>query len=212
MSHHNDHKSKSSNKESHDDKKHDEKEHKDKSSQVSYAAAADVLGFDKEDLLPKRESIEELHNQLNILEKNVDEHKEKWMRAFAELENTRRIAKRDITNAHKFALEKFASDLLPVADSIEQGLALSIGEGANAKALHDGLELTQKLFIDTMQKYGIEPINPLGETFNPEWHEAIGMEVSNEAKPNSILRVVQKGYLLNQRLIRPARVIVAKAG
>lgn len=190
--------------------KHEAIQEHDSKEKTAYGTMADILDIDKEEFLPKTETIQELHAQINELEKKVDEHKDKWMRAFAELENVRRIAKRDITNAHKFALEKFAIDLLGVVDSLEQGLEASAGSTGN-QAIHDGLELTYKMFIDSLSKYGIEPINPINETFNPELHEAIGMEPTAQVKANTIVKVIQKGYLLNERVIRPARVVVAKA-
>ena len=178
---------------------------------ASYASAAGALGLEKDELLPPETEDKDLEKRLKELEKLVETHKDKTMRAMAELENTRRIAKRDIGNAHKFALERFAADILPVMDSLEQGIEASSGGGESFKAVFEGLELTRKIFIDTLVKYGIESIDPVGESFNPDFHEAMSMQEAPEAKANSILAVIQKGYLLNGRVIRAAKVVVAKA-
>lgn len=195
------------------DKEGKENLSKDKSASTSasYGAAAEMLGLGKEELLPEQETLQEVHKQLNELEKSNDDHRQKWLRALAELENVRRIAKRDITNAHKFALEKFAADLLPIMDSLDQGLEHAVSQDTALQALREGMEMTRKMFIDVFGKYGIQTLYPEGELFNAEFHEAICMEVREEVKPNTIIKVVQKGYLLNERVIRPARVVVAKA-
>ncbi|MDH5435555.1 MAG: nucleotide exchange factor GrpE [Gammaproteobacteria bacterium] len=141
----------------------------------------------------------------------ADAHWDELLRARAEMENQRRRSQRDIENAHKYALDKFVQELLPVKDSLELGLA-AISEQDEASAKHrEGIELTLKMFGSVMEKFGIKELDPTGEAFNPEHHQAMSMQESAEAEPNTVLVVVQKGYLLNERLVRPAMVIVSKA-
>jgi molecular chaperone GrpE len=142
----------------------------------------------------------------------ADEHWNLYLRTHAELENLRKRAEKDLENAHKYALEKFALELLPVKDSLELGLAAVEENQDEAVAkLKEGTELTLKMLSAAMEKFGIVEINPLGEAFNPEQHQAMTMQESAEAKPNSVLSVMQKGYALNERVIRPALVVVAKS-
>jgi len=141
----------------------------------------------------------------------VNENWEKYLRAAAELENVRKRAARDVENAHKFALERFAGELLAVRDSLEMGLAA--GDDANAESLRQGKEATLKLLTGVMERFGVEEVDPLGEPFDPALHEAMTMQPSDELEPGSVLTVFQKGYALNGRLLRPARVVVvAEAG
>ncbi len=134
------------------------------------------------------------------------ESRDLYMRALAELENVRKRASRDVEQAHKFALERVAHDLIGVKDSLELGLANS----APTDKLREGTEATLKLLSKALEKAGLTEIVPQGEQFNPELHEAMLAQPSAEHVPNSITQVVQKGYQLNGRLLRPARVIVAK--
>jgi molecular chaperone GrpE len=134
------------------------------------------------------------------------ESRDLYMRALAELENVRKRAARDVEQAHKFGLERVANDLIGVKDSLELGLAST----ATADALRAGTQATLQLLSKALEKAGLVEILPLGEQFNPELHEAMAMQPSGEHVPNSIVQVVQKGYQLNGRLLRPARVIVAK--
>jgi molecular chaperone GrpE len=153
-------------------------------------------------------SYEELEEKLTLAEKQAHENWEKSVRAMAEVDNMRRRAERDVTNAHKYSLEKFSTSLLPIVDSLEQALQLSHTE-ADAN-MREGLELTMKLLVDALDKHGVKQLNPMGELFNPQEHEAMSMQESPDAASNTILMVFQKGYRLNDRVIRPARVIVAK--
>ncbi len=154
---------------------------------------------------------EEVHVLLEDARAKADEHWNELLRAKAEIENQRRRAQRDIENAHKYALDKFVQELLPVKDSLELGLA-AIGEDDAESTKHrEGIELTLKMFGSVMEKFGIKELEPTGEAFNPEHHQAMSMQESTEAAPNTVLTVVQKGYLLNERLVRPAMVIVSKA-
>jgi molecular chaperone GrpE len=138
----------------------------------------------------------------------ADENWNSYLRAVAELENYRKRVARDLENAHKFGLEKFAADLLDVRDSLEMGL--EAGEKADARSLLAGKEATLRLLSKAFEKQGITEINPIGSPFDPQLHEAMAMQDSATAEPNTVLQVVQKGYQLNGRLLRPARVIVAR--
>ncbi len=137
----------------------------------------------------------------------ADENWNKYLRAVAELDNVRKRARRDVENAHKYGIERFAGELLAVSDSLEA--ALSTGNQADAAALLEGSEATLKLLVGTLEKFGIEQIDPHGAPFDPQLHEAMTMVPSPNVEPNTIIEVIQKGYSLNGRLIRPARVIVA---
>ena len=147
-----------------------------------------------------------LQASLAAAEGRALESRDLYMRALAELENVRKRASRDVEQAHKFALERIAHDLIGVKDSLELGLAST----ASADKLREGTEATLKLLSKALEKAGLSEIVPQGEQFNPELHEAMMMQPSAEHVPNSITQVVQKGYQLNGRLLRPARVIVAK--
>ena len=138
------------------------------------------------------------------------ENLDRALRAQAELENVRRRMARDVENAHKFALERFVSELLPVKDSLELGLTATAEEGAGATSIAEGLELTLRMLEQAMEKFGVRVVDPAGESFDPEFHQAMTMQESDTAESGTVLTVVQKGYLLNQRLVRPAMVIVAK--
>ncbi|MET1255907.1 nucleotide exchange factor GrpE [Aliikangiella maris] len=155
------------------------------------------------------QQVESLTAELEKALEEAETHKDIAVRAKAESENIRRRAEREISNASKFALERFAKEILAVVDSLEKALEHPV-EGEAASNMREGLELTYKLLIDTLNKFSIEQISPLGETFDPGLHEAMVMQESAEHEPNSVMHVVQSGYALNGRLIRPARVIVAK--
>jgi molecular chaperone GrpE len=149
----------------------------------------------------------ELQAALAAAEARAQESKDLYMRALAEIENVRKRSSRDIEAAHKYAVERFAGDLIDVKDSLELGLASSAG---SSDALRAGTEATLKLLSRAFEKAGVREVNPLGEPFNPDQHEAMAAQPSADQPPNSVLQVVQKGYLLNGRLLRPARVIVSR--
>ena len=153
-------------------------------------------------------SYAELEDKLTLAEQQAHENWEKSVRSMAEVDNMRRRAERDVANAHRYGLEKFSASLLPVVDSLEQALQLSHTE-ADAN-MREGLELTMKLLVDVLDKHDVKQLNPIGDVFDPQQHEAMSMQESPDAAPNTILLVFQKGYKLNDRVIRPARVIVAK--
>ncbi|MDP1601895.1 MAG: nucleotide exchange factor GrpE [Legionella sp.] len=150
-----------------------------------------------------------LEEKLTISEQKAHENWEKAARAAAELENVRRRAERDVANAHRYSLEKIIASLLPVVDSLEQ--ALQLADASTNNSMVEGLELTLKLFLGVLEKYDVKQINPEGAIFDPQEHEAMSMLEVPDALPNSIVTVFQKGYKLHDRVIRPARVIVAKA-
>lgn len=153
-------------------------------------------------------SYSQLEEQLTLAEQKAHENWEKSVRALAELDNVRRRMEREVVNAHKYGAEKLVSSLLPIVDSLEQ--ALQLAEGNEDTAMHQGLELTMKLFIDVLQKFDVTQLDPMGEVFDPQQHEAMTMQPAPDVAPNTIIAVFQKGYKLNDRVIRPARVVVAK--
>jgi molecular chaperone GrpE len=154
---------------------------------------------------------EELMRKLDESEQKTNQHWERILRMQAEMENTNRRVERDIANAHKYALEKFANDLLPVVDSLELCLK-SVPQGTNeqAQAVIQGVELTLKIFHGALEKAGVVQVNPEGQPFDSEHQQAISMQVDDTVPPGTVLYVLQKGYTLNGRLLRPALVVVSK--
>lgn len=146
--------------------------------------------------------------QIAELTAKADENWDRYLRAAAELENVRKRAARDVEKARRFALERFAGELLNVRDSLEMGL--SAGEEAGAEAILEGSQATLKLLHGTMEQFGVTEVDPAGEPFDPEFHEAMAMQPSADVEPGSVLAVYQKGYTLNGRLLRPARVVVSQ--
>ena len=136
--------------------------------------------------------------------------KDQLLRTIAESENIRRRASRDVEHAHKFAVEKLLNDLFPVLDSLEKAVEAAI-QTDGADAIAEGVELSLKMFVATLEKSGVVQIDPLGEPFDPQHHEAMAMVPNPDAEPNSVMEVMQKGYVLNERLVRAAKVIVTKA-
>jgi len=162
---------------------------------------------------PSEPGVTELREQLDAARTAAEQARDQALRAQAENENVRRRAQRDVENAHKFALERFASDLLPVVDSLERAVDAArdeSGEGASA-AIADGVGLSLKLFIDTLAKSDLVQIDPAGQPFDPNFHQAVSLVESDTAEPGSVIQVLQKGYTLNGRLVRPAMVVVSKA-
>ena len=140
------------------------------------------------------------------------EQQDSVLRSQAEVQNMRRRCEQDVERAHKFALEKFSSDLLPVMDNLERALqAVPNAEDESVSSLYEGVELTLKGFLETLTKYSLEQLDPEGEPFDPQQHEAMSMVENDDVEPNTVLTVVQKGYVLNGRVIRPAMVMVSKA-
>lgn len=152
----------------------------------------------------------DLQKHLAEAEARAQESWDKLLRVQAEMENVRRRAERDVESAHKYALEKFAAELLPVKDSLEMGLAAAQNADADIDRLREGTELTLKMLGDVLAKFGIRVLDPLDEPFNPDFHQAMSMVASPDKAPNTVVAVMQKGYTLNDRLLRPAMVMVAK--
>jgi len=163
---------------------------------------------DREDL--SEATAEELLKKLEEANARAEEHLDRLLRTQAELENQRKRAERDIENAHKYALEKFVNELLAVKDSLELGIQAAKGDAVDVEKILEGTELTDKMLTQVLQKFGVEEINPLGEKFDPERHQAMSMQPSEEYPANTVMQVVQKGYTLNGRLVRPAMVIVSQ--
>lgn len=143
------------------------------------------------------------------LEQGLSEAKEQALRAAAEAQNVRRRAEQDVEKVRRFALEKFVKELLPVVDSLEKALE-AMQDGAS-ETHREGVSMTLKLQLDVLDKFGVEVIEPQGEPFDPQYHEAMTMVPSPDVEPNTVIDVMQKGYLLNGRLVRPAMVVVSQA-
>ena len=172
--------------------------------------AATDTGTDASTKDSPEQIIEQLQKQLEEASNKAQEQSEAALRARAEQDNIRRRAERDVENAHKYALEGFVESLIPVMDSLEQGLALETTNDESA-SLKQGMELTLKMKLDVLSLKNVVQIDPVGENFNPELHEAMSMQENPDLQPNEVIAVFQKGYSLNGRLVRPARVVVNKA-
>jgi len=153
----------------------------------------------------------DLAARVKTLEEQLVTAQDQSLRVAADLQNVRRRADQDVEKAHKFALEKFAGDLLPILDSLERGVELSNADDENVRPMREGMQLTLKMFEDTLKRYNLDAIDPHGQPFNAEHHQAMAMQESADVEPNSVLKVFQKGYQLNGRLLRPAMVVVSKA-
>lgn len=146
------------------------------------------------------------------LEAVIAGHQGEVLRLHADMQNVRRRAEQDVERAHKYGQEKLVSELLPVIDNLERALqAAESQDDELSNALKQGVELTLKSFVDCLRKFNVEAVDPMGEPFNPQYHEAMGMVESTTAEPDSVVMVMQKGYLLNGRVLRPAMVMVARA-
>jgi len=156
-------------------------------------------------------TIEQLQAKLAEAEKKAQENWDKAVRTVAEMDNLRKRTQRDLESAHKFALENFAKALLPVLDSLVLGLQAATGDSPEVQKFREGSELTLKQFETVFDKFHIEAIDPLGQPFNADQHQAMMMQEIEGAAPNTVVNVFQKGYQLNGRLLRPAMVVVAKA-
>ncbi|MCZ6853598.1 MAG: nucleotide exchange factor GrpE [Gammaproteobacteria bacterium] len=172
-------------------------------------------GEAEEDPAPEAETedepptVESLSAALSEAETRVAASKDQALRAKADVENMRRRAAREVENAHKYALEKLTRELLPVLDSLEKAVE-STALAKDADAIGEGVELSLKMFLSVLTKVGIEQLDPLGEPFNPQFHEAIAMVENPDGEPNSVMEVIQRGYSLNGRLVRAAKVVVVK--
>jgi molecular chaperone GrpE len=168
--------------------------------------AAEVVDAESVEVVAEKDLVRLLEDARS----KADEHWDALVRARAEIENLRKRHERDLENAHKFALDRFTQDLLQVWDSLELGHQAAQDENVDVARLREGTELTLKLLNDVMGKNQVEQIDPEGEAFNPELHQAMSMQERDDVEPNTVVAVVQKGYSLNGRLLRPAMVIVSR--
>ena len=146
------------------------------------------------------------------LHEDVADARDAALRAQADAQNVTRRAEQDVEKARKFALERFCSELLPVVDNLERALEAAAGDDEIVKPIAEGVELTLKTLLGALKKFNIEPVDPQGEPFDPQLHQAMSMVENGEVEPNTVIAVMQKGYTLNGRLVRPAMVMVSKSG
>ncbi|RUO80419.1 nucleotide exchange factor GrpE [Idiomarina tyrosinivorans] len=177
-------------------------------SQQQSAAEAEATASEA----PQTERLNELELALTKAEAKVKEQQESVLRAQAEMENTRRRAAQDVEKAQKFALEKFAGELLTTVDNLERALQVAEQEENASSNFVEGIQLTYKSLTATLEKFGVTAVGEQGETFNPDLHQAMSMQESDEFPNNTVMAVMQKGYQLNGRLLRPAMVMVARGG
>jgi len=168
-----------------------------------------------EDVVPEAaetedETGETLEQQLAKAQVTIKDYWDQMMRLRAEIDNNLKRAERDIENAHKYALKNFVENLLPVIDSMEMGQVAAGADNATLESIREGSALTMSMFVQVLEKNGLQQIDPLGEKFDPEKHQAISMTAAENAASNTVIEVMQKGFLLNDRLVRPAMVVVAK--
>lgn len=156
-------------------------------------------------------SYEQLIEQLNEAEAKVNAHWDTILRTQADFENYKRRAERDIKHAHEYSNERYIREFLDVFDSIDHSVAAAHAKTADLETIQKGLDLTAKILHNMMQKLNLKLIDPMGQPFNPSLHEAMNMEETDDSPPNTVIRVLQKGYQLHDRVIRPARVTVSKA-
>lgn len=156
------------------------------------------------------ETLESLQQKCQEAEEKAAQSYDQMLRMQAEMENVRRRLERDVVSAQKFALEKFALELLPIVDGLERALTAHAEEESSVGSLLDGIQMTLKMLYSAFDKFGIQAIDPLSAPFNPEHHQAISTQADSTVKPGTVLNVLQKGYLLHERLLRPALVIVSK--
>lgn len=177
---------------------------------VQPEAASEIEGEEAEQELLEEEQQSD-DDQIEKLEQQVAEANDNVLRVQAEMQNLRRRSERDVENAHKFALDKFSADLLPVVDNLERALGAIDGDDDSQKAIAEGIELTLKSFLDVLKRFKIEAVDPAGQPFDADLHQAVSMVPNPDLEPNTVMDVFQKGYTLNGRLIRPAMVVVSSA-
>ncbi|WP_375752906.1 nucleotide exchange factor GrpE [Vibrio sp. HN007] len=171
---------------------------------------ADIEWNEESEQEVEESKIAQLEAALLSSEAKVKEQQDSVLRAKAEVDNMRRRTEQEIDKARKYALNKFSEELLPVIDNLERAIQAADTESEAVKPLLEGVELTHKTFIDTVAKFGLKEINPEGQPFNPEFHQAMSIQESEDFEPNTVMFVMQKGYELNGRVIRPAMVMVSK--
>jgi len=182
----------------------------------------DTLSPEEERLAPEEagtpggapeEDGDSLQGDVERLRSEVGALKDQALRAQAEMQNVRRRAEQDVEKARKFALERFVKELLPVVDGLEKAVENSVADEAGDERvarIHEGAEMTLNMFVSVLEKFSVQQVNPLGAPFDPQQHEAMSMVDAPDAEPNSVVAVMQKGYMLNDRLVRPAMVVVAR--
>lgn len=180
--------------------------------EAQQAEAPEVVSAEAE--APEAEAAPDLAAELEVAKAEAEKFRDVALRAEAEMENVRRRATRDVENAHKFGQEKLIQNLLPVIDSLEKAIESAeqagADEGAN-QAILEGVGLCLKMQLDVLAKEGLVTVDPAGEPFDPNLHQAMSMVENPDVEPNSVVAVIQKGYTLNERLVRPAMVMVSKA-
>lgn len=156
-------------------------------------------------------NLDELNERLDAAEIAAQQAKDDYLRVQAEMQNLRRRTEQDIEKAHKYGQERFSTELLSVMDNLERSLEVASGSNdETVKSIYDGVDLTRKSFVDCFKRFNIEPIDPLGEPFDPQLHQAMSIQENPDVEPNTVIAVMQKGYTLHGRVIRPAMVMVSK--
>ncbi|SFF88926.1 nucleotide exchange factor GrpE [Neptunomonas qingdaonensis] len=179
--------------------------------QVLEAQAEEVVNADAANSGEQGSAIDELSKQLAAAQQEAADLKEQMLRAAADVQNVRRRAEQDVEKAHKFALDKFVNEMLPIVDSLERTLEACNVDDEATKSLREGVEMTHGMFISGLAKFKVERVDPQGEAFDPVLHQAMSLVDAPDAKPNTVVAVMQKGYTLNGRLVRPAMVMVSKS-
>ncbi|WP_439147073.1 nucleotide exchange factor GrpE [Vibrio sp.] len=177
---------------------------------IAEAEKVEEAELNEESVDEQEAKIAQLEAALLSSESKVKEQQDSVLRAKAEVENMRRRTEQEVDKARKYALNKFAEGLLPIIDNLERAVQAADAENEAVKPILEGVELTHKTFVDTVAKFGLTEINPEGEVFNPEYHQAMSIQESPDHESNTVMFVMQKGYELNGRVIRPAMVMVAK--
>lgn len=157
------------------------------------------------------EEVPEAEAGLAKMQEELDSARDQALRTQAEMQNLRKRVERDVENAHKYGVEKLVGELLPVVDNLERAIAAIDSDAGDHSAITEGVQLTLKSFLDVLSRFKLEAIDPHGEPFNPELHQAMSMVPNPDVEPNTVIEVFQKGYTLHGRLVRPAMVVVAKA-
>ncbi|MDP0561166.1 MAG: nucleotide exchange factor GrpE [Candidatus Endonucleobacter sp. (ex Gigantidas childressi)] len=166
---------------------------------------------EKEPLKTEPKNTVNLLRELGTLTAAFNEAKDQLLRAQAETQNVKRRSEIDVEKAHKFALEKFVEGLLPVVDSLEKGIESAAQSDGDHDAMKEGMELTLKLFLDILLRFNVKQVSPEGEPFDPNFHQAMSIVPNSEVEPNTIISVFQKGYTLNERIVRSAMVVISKS-
>lgn len=174
-------------------------------------AAETELSPEEADQVTSAEDDQSLEARLAAAEAEIEKYKDQYVRSEAEMANLRRRVEKDVENAHKFGQEKLSKELLTVADNLERTILAAQGDVTDVTPIKEGVEMTLKGLLDAFAKFNIEVVNPEGEPFDPQFHQAMSMVENPEVEPNTVIAVMQKGYTLHGRLIRPAMVMVSKA-